>query len=214
MNVTHFSNAISLAAAYVGYRVDTNQIVVAFRGSVNIENWIEDFTFDLVNYEACEGCKIHLGFFEDYKLIEGKINEKVIGLIAKYPTASILSTGYSLGAALSLVAGLRLKEKFPRVRMEVHNFGQPRVGNKALAAYAHRTLDTVYRVVHNRDLVPHLPFESMDYRHTAYEVFFNEKMTEFKVCSESGEDSSCSNHFDPAYNPADHKFYFYSVLHC
>ena len=92
----------------------------------------------------------------------------MISLIAKYPKASILSTGYSLGAALSLVGGMRLKEKFPKQKMEVHSFGQPRVGNKALAAYAHQKIDVMYRVVHNRDAVPHLPFESMDFRHAAY----------------------------------------------
>ena len=138
----------------------------------------------------------------------------MISLIAKYPTASILCTGHSLGGALALVGGLRLKEKFPKQKVEVHSFGQPRIGNKALSTYAHKTIDTTYRVVHNRDLVPHLPFEWMDFHHSAYEVFFNEQMTDYKICAESGEDNSCSNKFYPAYNPGDHDFYFYDTIHC
>lgn len=91
--------------------------------------------------------------------------------MAKYPTATILATGHSLGGALSIIAALRIKEKVNR-KVEVHNFGCPRVGNKPMSQYIHSQLENIYRVVHYKDLVPHLPFEWLDYHHTAYEVFF------------------------------------------
>lgn len=64
-----------------------------------------------------------------------------------------------------------------------------------------------YRIVHNRDLVPHLP-PHVEYNHVAYEIFFNENMSEYKVCNESGEDPTCSNKFFPEYTTNDHNFYF------
>jgi putative lipase involved disintegration of autophagic bodies len=78
---------------------------------MSAQNWIENFNIEMVSYE-CKGCEIHAGFYSDYRFIEAKINTKVNELLKKYPTASILSTGHSSGAALSEIGGLRLKQKF------------------------------------------------------------------------------------------------------
>ena len=64
-----------------------------------------------------------------------------------------------------------------------------------------------FRLVHNKDLVPHLP-PHVDFNHVANEVFFDEKMTSYKVCSDTGEDPTCSNKFYPDYSAKDHDFYF------
>lgn len=69
----------------------------------------------------------------------------------------------------------------------------------------------MYRVVHNRDLVPHLPPELLQYRHSPYEVLFDEAMTNYKICNSSGEDSTCSNSYAPNYNTNDHDFYFIHI---
>ena len=128
-------------------------------------------------------------------------------LLKKYPTASILNTGHSLGAALAVIGGMRLKAKFGKKTI-VHNFGCPRVGNEAMAQYIATRVDTLYRVVHNRDLVPHLPFEDMAYKHPAYEVFWDEKFSEHQICDKSGEDKNCSDKFFPDYSAEDHDIYF------
>ncbi len=60
-------------------------------------------------------------------------------------------------------------------------------------------LDGIYRVVHNRDIVPHVPFEFIKYAHPPNEIFFDENMKNYTICSESGEDPKCSNQFFPAY---------------
>lgn len=91
--------------------------------------------------------------------------------------------------------------------MEVHNFGSPRIGNEKLAAHLREKISTIYRVVHNKDIVPHLPPEG-EYKHPATEIFFDKEMANYKVCSESGEDKTCSNQFFPNYDPNDHDLYF------
>jgi predicted lipase len=70
-----------------------------------------------------------------------------------------VATGHSLGGALSEIGGMRLKAKFG-VKTVVHNYGCPRVGNAAMAQYIGTRVDTLYRVVHNKDIVPHLPPEA------------------------------------------------------
>lgn len=71
-------------------------------------------------------------------------------------------------------------------------------------------ISTIFRVVHNKDIVPHLPPE-IDYHHTAYEVFFDENMANYTVCSSSGEDRACSNKYFPNYDTNDHDFYFIHI---
>jgi hypothetical protein len=44
-------------------------------------------------------------------------------------------------------------------------------------------LPSVVRVIHNRDIVPHVPLESQNFYHPPYEVLFNEDFTSYQVCS-------------------------------
>jgi len=60
----------------------------------------------------------------------------------------------------------------------------------------------LFRLTHNRDPVPHLPTESMGFRHPAFEVFYNEANSAYKICDSSGEDNSCSNQFLVDYGSA------------
>ena len=153
---------------------------------------------------------MHTGFYVDYLFFEEEFNGKVTALLKKYPSASIVTTGHSLGAAISAVCAMELKSLFPATKVFIHNFGQPRLGNIELSDYMSKTLDGIYRVVHNRDLVPHLPpdLPGFDYHHPAHEVFFNLDLSVFKVCDATGEDITCSNKFFPAYDPNDHDHYF------
>ena len=59
------------------------------------------------------------------------------------------------------------------ISCSVYNFGQPRTGDQAYAAYATKKVST-WRVTHNKDTVPHLPFTTgMDFYHVCTEEFEN-----------------------------------------
>ena len=62
--------------------------------------------------------------------------------------------------------------------------------------------------MHNRDLIPHLPPTEFKYLQYPYEVLYDEKMDNYQVCNESGEDRDCSDKFAPDYTMTDHGFYF------
>lgn len=69
---------------------------------------------------------------------------------------------------------------------ELHLFGCPRVGNKQLASYIKTNIPTVWRVVHNRDIVPHVPTVNGNYFHPPFEVLFDEDMKNYRICDSTG----------------------------
>jgi len=97
--------------------------------------------------------------------------------------------------------------------MEIHTYGAPRIGNIHLSKHINNRIENIYRVVHYKDVVPHLPpdLPEFEYHHSAYEIYWNEDQTVYKTCGDTGEDKSCSNQFFPEYRTDDHLIYFYKV---
>jgi predicted lipase len=78
-------------------------------------------------------------------------------LTASYPTASILLTGHSLGAALASFLALETAENYPHLT-SLYTFGGPRIGNGLFADQIEQAYgDRVYRVTHGHDFVTQLP---------------------------------------------------------
>jgi putative lipase involved disintegration of autophagic bodies len=46
---------------------------------------------------------------DDYKSVESKMNEALDNIRKIYPNASVLVTGHSMGAALSIIVGVEIK---------------------------------------------------------------------------------------------------------
>lgn len=78
-----------------------------------------------------------------------------------------------MGAGLSVIVGIELKLKYPNRVVEIHNIGCPRVGNPTFAKFVQTKVDRIFRLVHNRDLIVHLPPLDFGYHHPAYEVFWD-----------------------------------------
>lgn len=56
---------------YVAYNQERNEALVAFRGSVNIENWITNLNFLQTPYPgSTTGASVHEGFFQAYLATE------------------------------------------------------------------------------------------------------------------------------------------------
>ena len=45
----------------------------------------------------------------------------------------MIATGHSLGAAIAAICAIQTKILYNSIKVELHNYGQPRVGNKKLA---------------------------------------------------------------------------------
>lgn len=86
-----------------------DEIVVAFRGSSDLRNWIADFDFIQVSYDYCDGCYVHDGFKESWDEIKSYALSYVESAFATYPDYTLVVTGHSLGAAVATLAGTELR---------------------------------------------------------------------------------------------------------
>lgn len=61
-----FSSAANIQG-YAAYYPKRNAIIVAYRGSVDVKNWMANLNTVVTSYPACSGCNVHLGFYNAYK---------------------------------------------------------------------------------------------------------------------------------------------------
>jgi predicted lipase len=186
-------------------------IVVAFRGSANLANWIYDFDFPQVDaYPKCDGCMVHRGFYAAWRALEAEVVGEVKRLVALKPNAQVFTTGHSLGAALAVLCAAELGASAHSLGVPiegVYTFGLPRVGNGKFVEFYNSGTKVTWRVTHHRDPVPHAPLQAMGFAHTATEVFYNEDSSRYRVCDWSGEDPECSNRFVLPFDGDDHTHY-------
>ena len=179
----------------VGVDASIKSIVVVFRGSDNIKNFLTDARIFKNDYEKnlCKKCELHAGFYKSYRKLVDKGLEKVIAAAVKeHPEYELLFTGHSLGGAVALIAAVKFTEQHSGKAVKVYTFGQPRVGDGDYAKYADSKVSHFFRVVHRKDLVPHKPAYLTFYRHSGYEVWYRDGMQgNYQLCK--GESDDCSN---------------------
>jgi len=184
-------------------RDDTKkEIVVALRGSTSATDFLTDADIALVSYtspgvSSPSGTMAHLGFLTAYNSVASTIISTVKAQLAAHPGYGLVSTGHSLGGALSSLAGVSLKANFPSSTVYMYTYGQPRTGNPAYAAYVDSLFGTtnVFRSVNYIDGVPTIIPTYDGYRHHGVEYWAYTAIASastIKVCS-GDEDLTCSD---------------------
>ncbi|KAK2768830.1 hypothetical protein FQN54_000690 [Arachnomyces sp. PD_36] len=180
-----------------------NRIVIAFRGSYSITNAIVDLSAVPQVYvpypgagdepsEKCDNCTVHAGFMASWENAKEKILPHLSSLVADYPDYELVLVGHSLGGAVAALAALELQAR--GWAPQVTTFGEPRVGNEALAHFIDsrfkpdpdsgyskndswlkgRERDNTYRrVTHVNDPVPLLPMKGSGYEMHGGEIFIS-----------------------------------------
>ena len=147
---------------------------------------------------SCAGCKVHDGFFDTWISLQAQIVQELRRLRSAHPSAPLYVTGHSLGGAVATLGSYVLANDLNIPVTATYTYGSPRVGNQAFAE-AQRTGHNQWRATHHRDIVPHLPPETLfGFRHTAREVFYDDDSHAGHVCDGTGEDSSCSMRLKPS----------------
>lgn len=138
-------------------------VVVAFRGSYNVENFIQDFDFFLVRDGNLPG-RVHEGFLGNF--------ERLHAAIAPHLDTgrAIWATGHSLGGSLAAIMAVRASRNVGEPLAGVYTFAQPRIGNHDYVCGADPSMA---RYVNQFDIGPHLPPVLSGYRHFGTEFFIN-----------------------------------------
>jgi hypothetical protein len=95
---------------YVALDSVRKEIVVAFRGSVGLRNWIADLTFALVPCDYATGCAVHDGFKISWESIRDYTLSFIKAAMADHPDYTLVVTGHSLGAAVGTLAAIELRD--------------------------------------------------------------------------------------------------------
>uniref|UniRef100_A0A1I8A856 Lipase_3 domain-containing protein n=1 Tax=Steinernema glaseri TaxID=37863 RepID=A0A1I8A856_9BILA len=213
-------------------------IVVAFRGTTDhlqlTVEVLEDIFLPKTPF-APGGAVVHY-FKNAFEVVWAELNGTVADAKKEHPDRGILFTGHSLGGALASLASssFAFEHAAPGDELQLVTFGQPRlvtfgqprVGNMDFAAAHDALVPNSWRLVHAKDLVPHVPncfvsilsrgcasyFNHATYHHGT-EIWFPEDMRPqalFKICTGSpvNEDKSCSDSYYFKMNITEHTHYF------
>ena len=202
---------------YIGILQETQSIYIVLRGSSSIMNWLADFEISLVPYDTYPecNCNVHRGFYNSALGVASSAIDVVKLLLKTYPKYSVIITGHSYGASCGQILAMELERK--GIKTHIYNFGQPRVGDYKYAGFVNTIIDVedYWRVTHNKDIVPHVPPESLGYLHSCREVFEDEQGI-LKICSEVDcEDPECANRYKfRETNGEDHSYYLAHEMSC
>jgi len=133
------------------------EIVIALRGSRDLEDFMNDTQIRLTPFEspgvsAPEGTLVHSGFLSAWNYIASLVIETVAVQLQTYDDLTIVTSGHSLGGALSSLAAISLKSNFPHCTTRMYTYGQPRTGNRIYAEFINREFGVnAFRAVHMND---------------------------------------------------------------
>ncbi|PVI00258.1 alpha/beta-hydrolase [Periconia macrospinosa] len=171
----------------------------------------------LADPPKCTNCTVHTGFYTSWLNTRKAILPDLTAAIEKYPDYKLVLVGHSLGGAVAAIAGLDLQAR--GWDPHVTTFGEPRIGNKELAAYVNARFNIsdntsessfsatnkFHRVTHANDPVPLLPLEEWGYTMHSEEIFISAdslpySQDDIRHC-EGDEDPTCIADSDPSNPP-------------
>ena len=145
------------------------RLIVAFRGTQFIHDWLDDFDFVPAPYAPVPGRgTVHEGF----QIVYLAVRDNLIALLNKYSAGyrEVLITGHSLGGALCPLATLDLLNVNSNLSPVVYTWAEPRVGHNDFVTFFNTHVNICYRIVNLWDVVPHLPPDIAGYEHEGNQV--------------------------------------------
>ena len=209
--------------------------LTAFRGTQGVYQLIHEIkqstaiTYDLYPIDNAVAGDYFYSRYINYLRMAFQISTK--NAKAMYPDYEYYITGHSLGGAFATLAALdaSLGGLVSSENLHLFTFGSPRVGDFNLAKAVVDNVNEMYRITHDRDIVPHLPpctlgldlecqsdpdhadENGAHYWHAWHvwpEIFYiGNTNADFKLCYD-GEDPYCADQFtDVGDSVADHLMY-------
>ncbi|KAK1140665.1 hypothetical protein N8T08_009978 [Aspergillus melleus] len=164
-----FSNTtLSDTAGFVTVDHSHSSIVVSFRGSYSVRNWLADVNFAFVDPGLCTGCLAEAGFWSSWAFAKNDIVASLKRLTEQHADYRVVIVGHSLGAAVATVAAADLRTQ--GYQAALYAYASPRVGNGKLAEFITKQ-ENNYRFTHQNDPVPKMPLVGMGYKHVSPEYW-------------------------------------------
>ncbi|CAD5221303.1 unnamed protein product [Bursaphelenchus okinawaensis] len=208
-----------LCYGFTGVAHEDKVVFLAYRGTAGFFQLITE-TYQTAfqpMVEAKIGGNVSEYFYGVYENLQtAGLNEEVLALANQYPDYRIWITGHSLGGALASISAAELVkiQNISSDRILIITFGEPRTGDSEYANNYDALVPNTYRVVNQRDIVPHLPpLRLFDYIHHSQEVWYEYGManiSEYKTCP--AESCDCSNQYGDLYSVADHLTYYMEFI--
>ncbi|CAD5230028.1 unnamed protein product [Bursaphelenchus xylophilus] len=183
----------SVCSGYIGLIHAKKAIVLAFRGTTNIWQLLEELkaAFEKVEFLDEDHGEVHPLFLKGVEnvFINSELQPLLALLLEKYPDYEIYITGHSLGGALAGLTATWLSNIMPGIkdRIVLYTFGQPRIGTLQFVKYLASMNFTYYRVSNGDDIVTCVATTLLGYHHAGTEVLYtNDKHEEYygdKGCS-------------------------------
>lgn len=161
----YFNERSTDTIGYIALNHEQKSIILAFRGSYSIKNWIDDFLMvpSKDNIQAVlfpprhnpfryffarktnineppDIVRVHYGFFRSYVKVAQSVRGKIRTLYKSFNVSdyTLTVTGHSLGGAIASLAAADLIMIFPNMlenKLRLITFGQPRTGNLAFSRW-------------------------------------------------------------------------------
>ncbi|EGT47273.1 hypothetical protein CAEBREN_18843 [Caenorhabditis brenneri] len=200
--------------------VDNTQKVIAlsFRGTQNSMQLAEELITYFYNSQRKFSTHGNIfSFFYDafFFIWDSGLHSDIVELRKLYPDYELWINGHSLGGALASVAASYMVDQkiFKPETIKLVTMGQPRTGDYDYALWHDQTFPYSFRIVHNRDIVPHVPPQlgpGYSLYHHRTEIWYPNDMemnAEFEKC-ESADGYYCSATLDFNLSYNDHGLYF------
>lgn len=155
---------VAVSDSMVGYVATIDDFaVVAFRGTDDIPDWIQNLKIDYV--QTPHG-GVHRGFYESFQRLKHQVRER----LKQSNSTKVWITGHSLGGALAVICAEDLVVNSDVEVCGLVTFGQPMVGKRDFAKHMEQSLPSRFaHYVNDSDAVPRIP---PGYNHCGSLVWF------------------------------------------
>ncbi|KAL2119334.1 hypothetical protein VTJ04DRAFT_6294 [Mycothermus thermophilus] len=214
--VASFSGALLDTRGFVGVDHVDKIIVVSYRGTTSVRNWIANILFAQSSCDLVKGCLVHSGFYGSWNEVKSATLNAVAQAKKANPTYKVIVTGYSLGAAVATLAAGYIRKAGHDA--DLYTYASPRVGNLAFVEFITNQPGGEYRITHKDDPVPRLPPMIFNYRHTSPEYWLRENddgvVTPDEVTYCPGYSNTDCNGSTSGLDDTNHGGYFQIITGC
>ena len=134
---------------------DQGETYLVLRGTESAQDWLDDLDLAQAPWPCGIGQgQVHAGFLKLY----GSLRDLALAALdSLQPSGPLWVCGHSLGSALSSLALLDLRERWPDQALQHYNFASPRLAAPDFAAAYNALGVPTFRLVNDSDLVPQVP---------------------------------------------------------